>query len=216
MSRKRNPPVSRFGRPLRARNGKWSVSEDGFDFLRGRDPEVMLCLLRQIRPRRAVLSWLTPEKPLFGLPYHWDGLPWLTIVDDLDPPAVGPDSFDGYSLEWWATRAGPIAIDAATPTVVILRAAGSSGGSGTLRAHRPDRRRTSAPLAPILCVRSSARHANDDDALSQKLTAQWAKASCPNRRITRRFRIGPTYLNHFGHAFMLPVIISATPRTKSS
>jgi hypothetical protein len=92
----------------------------------------MWSLIQQIMPRKAVLSWLSPGKPLFGLPYDFDGLPWLTIVDDLDPTAAGPESFDRYSLEWWATRAGPIAIDAATPTVPFYEGLGSLAAEGHL------------------------------------------------------------------------------------
>ena len=132
MLRKRKLIFSGPGQRAKARNAKWTVSGDGVDVLHGRDPEVMWSLMEQIKPRRAVLSWLTPGKPLFGLPYYFDGLPWLTIVDDLDPAAAGPDSFDGYSLEWWATRAGPIAIDAATPTVSFYERLGSLAAEGHL------------------------------------------------------------------------------------
>jgi hypothetical protein len=132
MSRKPKPALSLAAESPKAPKGKWIISGDGFDFVRGRNPDVMWSLFQQIRPRRAVLSWLTPGKPLFGLPYHFDGLPWLTIVDDLDPAAAGPDSFDGYSLEWWATRAGPIAIDAATPTVSFYEPLGALAAAGHL------------------------------------------------------------------------------------
>ena len=132
MSRKRKPAISLATENPKTPKGKWTIPDDGFDFIRGRHPEVMWSLIQQIRGRRAVLSWLTPAKPLFGLPYHWDGLPWLTIVDDLDPAAAGPDSFDGYSLEWWATRAGPIAIDAATPTVSFYEPLGELAAAGHL------------------------------------------------------------------------------------
>jgi hypothetical protein len=132
MSRKRKPAASPPGQPLSARNGKCSVSDDDFDILRGRDPEVMCSLFQQIKGPRAVLSWLIPAKTLFGLPYHYDVLPWITIVDDLDPTAMGPASFDGYSLEWWATRADAIAIDAATPTVPFYDALGSLAARGLL------------------------------------------------------------------------------------
>jgi hypothetical protein len=132
MLRRRKLIFSEPGQRAKARSAKWTVSGDGVDILHGRDPEVMWSLLEQLKPRRAVLSWLTPGKPLFGLLYPFEGLPWLTIVDDLEPAAAGPDSFDGYSLEWWATRAGPIAIDAATPTVPLYKMLGSLAADGLL------------------------------------------------------------------------------------
>ena len=81
MSRKPKPALSLAAESPKAPKGKWIISGDGFDFVRGRNPDVIWSLFQQIRPRRAVLSWLTPGKPLFGLPYHFDGLPWLTIVE---------------------------------------------------------------------------------------------------------------------------------------
>ena len=132
MLRRRKLMFSEPGRRAKARNAKWTVSGDGVDVLHGRDPEVMWALLEQIKPYRAVLSWLMPEKPLFGLLYPFEGLPWITIVDDQDAAATGPDSFDQYSLEWWATRAGPIVIDAATPTVRLYKTLGSMAADGLL------------------------------------------------------------------------------------
>jgi hypothetical protein len=135
MSRKRKLASSRIGPSAKAPIGGRTVSGDGVELLRGRDPEVMWTLLQQLRSRRAVLSWLTPGKPLFGLPNSFNqnqDMPWLTIVDDLDPAAAGPPSFGAHSLEWWATRAGPIAIDAATPTVRLYKMLGSLAAKGYL------------------------------------------------------------------------------------
>jgi hypothetical protein len=217
MSRKPKPALSLAAESPKAPKGKWIPSGDGFDFVRGRNPDVMWSLFQQITPRRAVLSWLTPGKPLFGLPYHFDGLPWLTIVDDLDPAAAGPDSFDGYSLEWWATRAGPIAIDAATPTVSLYEPLGALAAAGHLvLIIQTVKERRLRWHQYFVSVRPSARQPDDDDASHEKPAAHWPKANYPNRWITRRFRIRPTYFNQFGHALMPPRRNRATPQAKFS
>ena len=122
----------RRGRRDKAPNGKWTVTGNGVEFLRGRDPEVMYRLMQKLMPRKAVLSWLTPGKPLFGLPRHLDGSPWLTIVDDIDPVAAGPESFDKDSLKGWAIRAQVIAVDAAAPKVKVYETLGSLAADGRL------------------------------------------------------------------------------------
>ena len=67
---------------------------------------------KQMRPRQAVLSWLLPGKPLSAPPHHFDGSPWLTLADDFWDAAAGPSSFDHRSLEWWASHAVCLVVDA--------------------------------------------------------------------------------------------------------
>jgi hypothetical protein len=63
-----------------------------------------------------VLTWLLPDQRTIGTPWYADPDPlWLTIVDDLDPAAAGPSSFDRQALCWWAKRAEVIVVDAAKP-----------------------------------------------------------------------------------------------------
>jgi hypothetical protein len=138
-----------------------------------------------------------------------------SIVDDLDPAAAGPDSFDRYSLEWWATRAGPIAIDAATPTVSFYEPPGALAAAGhlVLIVQTVEERRLR--WQAILRVRPSTWHIDNDSASFEKPATHWGKANYPNRCVTRRFRIGPTYLNRFGR-LQYPVIVGATQWTEFS
>jgi hypothetical protein len=144
MSRKRRPPISRNRKATRCQVGrieKSSVRErtvprdraEFTEFFRSRDPQIMGPLMLALNKSRTLFSWLTPGSRVFGVP-QWGGedLPWLTIIDDLDPAALGPPSFDAHSLEWWATRAEMLVVDAATPTVHLYKALGSSVAMGRL------------------------------------------------------------------------------------
>jgi hypothetical protein len=86
------------------------------EFLRERDPDVMVALSEAFKKRRTLFSWLTPGTIVKGIP-AWAGphLPWLTLVDDLiHRAAAGPDSFDKPSLDWWINnRALALVVDAA-------------------------------------------------------------------------------------------------------
>jgi hypothetical protein len=144
MSRKRRPPISRnrkatrcqVGRTEKTLGGERTVPRDGAEFsefFRSRDPQVMGPLMLALNKSRTLFSWLTPGSRVFGVP-QWAGeyLPWLTIIDDLHPAASGPPSFDAHSLEWWATRAEALLIDAATPTVHLYETLGSQVALGRL------------------------------------------------------------------------------------
>jgi hypothetical protein len=103
------------------------------ELLNRRDPETMGALLSALNKSRTLFSWLTPETKVIGVPSWADkDLPWLTLVDDLGSGAAGLPSFDADSLKWWATRAGPIAIDAATPTPSLYVMLGSMAADGYL------------------------------------------------------------------------------------
>ena len=73
MSRKPKPALSLAAESPKAPKGKWIISGDGFDFVRGRNPDVMWSLFRQITPRRAVLSWSNFGKASvrFALSFRW-------------------------------------------------------------------------------------------------------------------------------------------------
>jgi len=86
------------------------------EFLRGRSPKMMMPLLTALRLHRGVLTWLLPDQRTIGTPWYADPDPLrLTIVDDLDPAAAGPSSFDREALCWWVKRAEVIVVDTAKP-----------------------------------------------------------------------------------------------------
>jgi hypothetical protein len=148
MSRKRKAPISRNRNVTPRWIGRDEISDDMpeiSEFLSVRDPQVMGPLLQALSPRRALFSCLPPGTRVIGVP-AWAGedLPWLTIVDDLHAAAAGPTSFDPQSLEWWATRASLLFIDAATPQTHIYSMLGKIAAEGhlvfivqTVEARRP-------------------------------------------------------------------------------
>ena len=118
---------------VKSRIDKIDSDADGIKFLRGRDPNVLGPMLLTLAPRRALFSWLTPGVPLIGLPsFAHPNMPWLTMIDDLDPGAAGPPSFDQASLKWWAEQAQVFLIDAATPHVRMYKMIGRFAADGYL------------------------------------------------------------------------------------
>jgi len=87
------------------------------DPLRGQPPETMEPFFRALSSAGGGLTtWLVPHRREIGV--HWLPDPdvvWLTIIDDLDPAAAGPGSFDAETLQWWTERAEVFVVDAAKP-----------------------------------------------------------------------------------------------------
>jgi hypothetical protein len=54
------------------------------------------------------------------------------MIDDLDPGAAGPPSFDQASLKWWAKQANIFLIDAATPDIRLYEIIGRYAARGFL------------------------------------------------------------------------------------
>jgi hypothetical protein len=86
------------------------------EMLRGRPPEMMTPLFRALVSQRGLLTWLLPGIRTIGVPrFAHPDVVWLTMVDDLDPAAAGPGSFDTETIQWWAQRAEVFIVDAMKP-----------------------------------------------------------------------------------------------------